>query len=299
MMVAAPRVLLISESRITRRVVEMTFADQQIELVTAGTGQEGLAAWEDKPAAVVLADLAMDAPPSGFALARHVHAHAGDRPVAVLLLAGQNDAVDEAEVAASGVRGVLRKPLDSMQLIEAVRGAVRTTGRATPPPWAPAVGVAAAPEAGLPVAAAVEVTIPDAVAFAPAPVAAAEDYGARRGEEAVERERAGERRPDAHLRDEDLERVAARVAAIWSGDAERERRVTALLAERTEQAAAASAAAAAERVAPAATSEAAERLVRELAPALVAEVARLVVADVSERLVREEIARMRSEPAVR
>lgn len=280
MTVASPRVLLISESRITRRVVEMTFADQQVDLVTAVTSQEGLASWDAVPATVVLADLTMDAPPDGVAVARHVHAHAGGRHVAVLLMAGQHDAVDDAEMAAAGVRGVLRKPLDSLQLIEAVRGAVRASrGQA---PWAPPV----LPE---PVVAPAGVT--DTPDVAPLSVAAP-------SEEAPLMSMADPTMPHP-LGDEDLERVAARVAAIWSGDEDRERRLASLLADRAEQAAAATAAAAAERVAPAATSEAAERLVRELAPALVAEVARLVVADVSERLVREEIARMRSSAVAR
>ena len=286
MTVATPRVLLISESRITRRVVEMTFADQQVDLVTAATGQDGLAAWGDVPAAVVLADLAMDAPPDGLAIARHVQTHASGRPAAVLLLAGQHDVVDEAAIAAAGVRGVVRKPLDSLQLIEAVRGALRAASA----PWAPAQAA---------VVAAVE-TAPDAE---PAPVAgraaAAEEPAdvppvpeapvAESFAEEVPAMVAAEHDAPHPLRDEDLERVAARVAAIWSGDEARERRVSALVAERAEQAA--------ERAAPAATSEVAERLVRELAPALVAEVARLVVADVSERLVREEIARMRATAA--
>jgi CheY-like chemotaxis protein len=282
MTVASPRVLLISESRITRRVVEMTFADQQVELVTAVTSQEGLAAWDDTPATVVLADLTMDAPPDGIGVARHVHAnaHAGGRHVTVLLMAGQHDAVDDAEMAAAGVRGVLRKPLDSLQLIEAVRGAVRASrGQA---PWAPP----APPESVAP---------PAGVVDLPEPAPASADA---LPEEAPAMTMADPTMPHP-LGDEDLERVAARVAAIWSGDEDRERRLASLLADRAEQTAAATAAAAAERVAPAATSEAAERLVRELAPALVAEVARLVVVDVSERLVREEIARMRSSSAGR
>jgi CheY-like chemotaxis protein len=280
MTVARPRVLLISESRITRRVVEMTFADEQVDLVSAVTSQEGLAAWEATPATVVLVDLVMDAPPDGFSVARHVHAHAGDRHVAVLLMAGQNDAVDDTEMAAAGVRDVLRTPLDSLQLIEAVRGAVRVSlGQA---PWAPpALPEPVAPPAG----------VVDTPAPAPAPADVLH-------EEASAMTTADSTLPHP-LRDQDLERVAARVAAIWSGDEDRERRLASLLTDRAEQAAAATAAAAAERVAPAATSEAAERLVRELAPALVAEVARLVVADVSERLVREEIARMRSSAVAR
>ncbi len=289
MTVVSPRVLLISESRITRRVVEMTFADQQVELVTAATGQEGLAAWDDRPAAVVLSDLMMDAPPDGLAVARHIQAHGGDRPAAVLLMAGQHDVVDDAGIAAAGVRGVIRKPLDSLQLIDAVRSALRA-GRAAQAPWAPTEIAAPATDAAVDVAAVPTATHPPADAEAQAVESPAQESPAMH---AVETDA-----PRA-LRDEDLERVAARVAAIWSGDQDRERRMAALLTERAEQAAAASAVAAAERVAPAATSEAAERLVRELAPALVAEVARLVVADVSERLVREEIARMRATPAPR
>ncbi len=281
MMVASPRVLLISESRITRRMVEMTFADQQVDLVSAVTSQEGLAAWHDTPATVVLADLATDQPPDGIAVARQVHAlaDAAGRYVTVLLMAGQQDVVDDGEMAAAGVRGVLRKPLDSLQLIEAVRGAVRASrGQA---PWAPPVLSAPEPPAGVidtpePAPASVGVLPEEAPAMSVADPTLMHP-----------------------LDDADLERVAARVAAIWSGDEDRERRLASLLADRAGEAAAASAAAAAERVAPAATSEAAERLVRELAPALVAEVARLVVADVSERLVREEIARMRSSAAAR
>jgi CheY-like chemotaxis protein len=296
MTVASPRVLLISESRITRRVVEMTFADQQVDLVTAATGQDGLTAWADAPAAVVLADLAMDAPPDGLTIARHVQAQAGGRPVAVLLLAGQHDVVDEAEIAAAGVRGVIHKPLDSLQLIEAVRGAMRAASA----PWAPAEPAVVAAVDTEPAAEPAPVAALVAAAEEPTEVSPVTDPPvADAFAERVPVMVAAEHDTPHPLRDEDLERVAARVAAIWSGDEARERRVSALVAERAEQVVAASATAAAERAAPAATSEVAERLVRELAPALVAEVARLVVADVSERLVREEIARMRATPATR
>ncbi|MEZ5417916.1 MAG: response regulator [Vicinamibacterales bacterium] len=266
MTVTTPRLLVVSESRITRRVVEMTFADQAVELVTASTGPDGLAEWERHPASVVIADLAMDGL-DGLSLARTLADRAGERAPSVLLMAGQNDVVDDAAVVAAGVRAVLRKPLDSLQLVDAVRSATRAGRPPEPPPASdPVASTGSVETASAP---------GPAVAPVPEPAAAAPGAG-------------------VDLGDEDLERVAARVAAIWSGDVQREQRVAALMAERAEQVAASSAAAAVERVAPAAASEAAERLVRELAPKLVAEVARLVVADVSERLVREEIARMRA-----
>lgn len=260
MTVVTPRVLVVSESRITRRVVEMTFADQPVELVTAVSGQAGLEAWDALPAAVVLADVVM-APPDGLALARHVQATAGSRPAAVLLMAGQSDAIDAAAVAAADVRSVMRKPLDSMQLIDAVREALRTN---RPPRAAPAEATAddvarAATAAHPPM----EPAVVDAAPLATASVAAPLVLG-----------------------DADLDRVAARVAAMWSGDGQHEARVQALVAARADDLTTASAAAA-------------ERFVRELAPAVVQQVARLVVTDVSERLVREEIARMRSQHQAR
>ena len=217
------------------------------------------------------------APPDGLAVARHVQATAGARPAAVLLMAGQSDPVDAAAMADADVRGVIRKPLDSLQLIDAIRDVLRTA-RAPRPPQSLTPQVAAS----------LGDATPAADAAAPAPVAAMRD--ASRDEAPMV------------LCDDDLERVAARVAAIWSGDARHAAAVHALVAARADdlaEASAASAAAAVERLGPAAASEAADRLVRELAPALVQQVARLVVTDVSERLVREEIARLRSQHQVR
>ncbi len=276
MTVVTPRVLVVSESRITRRVIEMTFADQAVDLVLSASGQEGVEAWDAAPAAVVLADASM-APPDGLAVARHVQATAGARPAAVLLMAGQSDPVDAAAMADADVRGVIRKPLDSLQLIDAIRDVLRTA-RAPRPPQSLTPQVAASLGDATPAADA-----PD-----PAPDTAMRD--ASRDEAPMV------------LCDDDLERVAARVAAIWSGDARHAAAVQALVSARVDDLAevsAASAAAAVERLAPAAASEAADRLVRELAPALVQQVARLVVTDVSERLVREEIARLRSQHQVR
>lgn len=277
MTVTPPRLLVVSESRITRRVVEMTFADQSVDLVSASTGPDGLAEWQRHPAGIVVADLAMDGL-DGLSLARQLLDQGGDRAPAVILLAGQSESVDDAAVAAAGVRAVLRKPLDSLQLVEAVRATTRPGRAQELPPAATHTAADPAVESSPvePAAPAAVEALPDDVTSDAASQAGATD-----------------------LRDEDLERVAARVAAIWSDDVAREARVAAMVAERAEQTAAGSVTAAVERVAPAAASEAAERLVRELAPKVIAEVARLVVADVSERLVREEIARMRAGHAAR
>lgn len=288
MTVATPRVLVVSESRITRRVAEATFADQQVELAIASNGQQGLERWAELPAAVVVVDLTME-PPDGLAVARAVAA--SPVPPAVIALAGQNDAVDEDAVADAGVRALLRKPLDSKQLMEAVHTALRgpaparvaaveAPAAASPAPWTPAP---------------VERMVADDALMPPAvpPGEALERWGVAASVAAAPVPRA------SGLTDDDLERVAARVMALWSSSFGGGAPVAERLTERAEQVAADSASAVVEKVAPQAAAAAAERLVRELAPKLVEQVARLVVTDVSERLVREEIARMRSAHAAR
>lgn len=291
MTVATPRVLVVSESRITRRVAEATFADQQVELAIASTGQQGLERWAELPAAVVVVDLTME-PPDGLAVARAVAA--SPVPPAVIALAGQNDAVDEDAVADAGVRALLRKPLDSKQLMEAVHTALRgpapaarvaaveapAPAAASPAPWSPALVERMAADDAL---------MPPAVP----PGEALERWGVAASVAAAPVPRA------SGLTDDDLERVAARVMALWSSNFGGGAPVAERLTERAEQVAADSASAVVEKVAPQAAAAAAERLVRELAPKLVEQVARLVVTDVSERLVREEIARMRSAHAAR
>lgn len=289
MTVATPRVLVVSESRITRRVAEATFADQDVELVLASNGQQGLEMWAASPAAVVVVDLAME-PPDGLTIARQVAA--SPVPPAVIAFAGQNDAVDEDAVADAGVRALLRKPLDSKQLMEAVRAALAAPAaapRASSERPAPAE-LSIAPWSPAPVEA---IAVDDA--FMPPPVPPAEALE-RWGAQAPP---AAPTAAGAALTDDDLERVAARVMALWSSSFGGGAPVAEKMTARAEQLAADSASAVVEKVAPQAAAAAAERLVRELAPKLVEQVARLVVTDVSERLVREEIARMRSAHAAR
>ncbi len=74
MSVATPRVVVVSESRITRRVVEMTFADQPLQLAVFAAGQDAIDDWQTRPPALLIADIAMHAT-NGYALARELRAH--------------------------------------------------------------------------------------------------------------------------------------------------------------------------------------------------------------------------------
>ena len=96
MSVATPRVLVVSESRITRRVVEMTFADQPLQLAvvsppaasprTTGDAAAGVAAW---PTSRMQAHRRLRA-------GAQLRAHPAGRRRSVMLLAGQTESIDEA-----------------------------------------------------------------------------------------------------------------------------------------------------------------------------------------------------------
>jgi CheY-like chemotaxis protein len=273
MSVAVPRVLVVSESRITRRVVEMTFADQPMQVLVASTGEGALEEWRSRPAAVVIADIAM-AHPDGYEVAREVRSHASGEKTAVILLAAQAAAVDASLVAEHRVSAVLRKPLDSHQLIDAVRDALRSGPPDEVPAGPPAADDADRDDRSRP-------TGSDGGALA-------QTFHAL-----LDVEQGVLPAFPADLGDGDVERVAERVASILTADPERGARLDRLVLERTEQLTAAAASEAAERVVPTVATDVAERVVREMTPRLVEEVARLMVADVSERLVREEIARLR------
>ncbi len=275
MSVATPRVLVVSESRITRRVVEMTFADQPLQLAVFAAGRDAIADWQSRPPAMLIADVAMAAP-DGYALARELRGHAAGATAAVLLLAGQTDVIDEPAVVGARVSAVLRKPLDSHQLIDAVRQALR----AGPPP-------AAGPDRG-PVARPAD-QAPAAVPTPPAggDLRATADDGLAEVFHALLDVEQGIR-PALVLppvSDDDIDRIASRVAAMVATDTTLGTRLEATIVDRAGPAAAAASERAAERLVPDTLSGVVERVVRELAPALVEQIAHGVV--------REEIARLR------
>jgi CheY-like chemotaxis protein len=314
MSVATPRVLVVSESRITRRVVEMTFADQPLQLAVFADGAAAVDDWQTRPPAVLIADIAMG-PPDGYAVATTLREQPAGQKACVILLAGQADVVDQPAVAAVRASSVLRKPLDSHQLIDAVRQALRTG----PPAEAPApqpVAVAVAAGGG----AAVAVAERDPAPAIAAGIAAADVALLLGRESALDGDRtigawvqeAAGGRPDdgladtfhamleveqtprppassaaaAVLGDADIERIAHRVAALVTTDQALRAQAVAALAERAAADAAAAARQAAERLAPELVAAAAAEFVRSIAPALVHEIAHAAV--------RDEIARLRA-----
>jgi CheY-like chemotaxis protein len=112
------RTLLIADDSVTiRKVVEITFADSDLRVETAGSGQEALDKIARLRPDVVLADVVMPEP-AGYEICRVVKASA--HPVPVVLLAGTFEPFDAGRAAACGADAHLVKPFDTKTLVEEV-----------------------------------------------------------------------------------------------------------------------------------------------------------------------------------
>jgi CheY-like chemotaxis protein len=112
--------LLADDSLTVRRVIEQTFADEPIDVVTVPDGAAALVRLGTNPPDVLLADIGMPTP-DGYELALHVRRTPALAHIPVILLTGAFDPVDHARARDAGCAGVLVKPFDPQMLIGRVR----------------------------------------------------------------------------------------------------------------------------------------------------------------------------------
>jgi len=133
----APRTILLADDSVTiRKVVELTFSDTNIRVLSVGSGHEALDRMSEVRPDLVLADVVMPGP-SGYDVCRAVKS--SPRPVPVLLLTGAFEPFDAAQAEACGSDGTVTKPFDSRSLVERVeellaRGAARPKAKPAPAP---------------------------------------------------------------------------------------------------------------------------------------------------------------------
>jgi len=110
-------ILLADDSVTIQKVIELTFMDQDYEVVAVGDGDEALERLEQIDPDVVIADVHMPGA-SGYDVARRSKQLHPSSPV--LVLVGTFEPFDEAEVEAAGADGYLKKPFDSQELLQRV-----------------------------------------------------------------------------------------------------------------------------------------------------------------------------------
>ena len=115
-----PKLLLADDSVTIQRVIELTFADEQIQVIAVGDGQEAVQRIESERPDVILADVGMPRR-DGYEVAAHVKATPHLRHIPVVLLTGAFEPIDEARARAVGCDGVLVKPFEPQMVINRVK----------------------------------------------------------------------------------------------------------------------------------------------------------------------------------
>ncbi len=116
-----PQTLLLADDSVTiQRVIELTFADQGIDVVAVSDGDEAIARLDAAPPDIVLVDVGMPGK-TGYEVAAYVKQSPRLSHIPVVLLTGAFEPVDPAKAAGAGCDGVLSKPFEPQQVIGRVK----------------------------------------------------------------------------------------------------------------------------------------------------------------------------------
>ena len=112
------RTILLADDSVTiRKVVELTFLDEDYELIAVEDGAQALAKLEEIDPDLVIADVHMPEA-DGFAVCKAAKAKSASIPV--LLLVGTFESFEPEQAAAVGADDFLKKPFDSQILLRHV-----------------------------------------------------------------------------------------------------------------------------------------------------------------------------------
>lgn len=294
------RLLLADDSVTIQRVIELTFADEDVQVVAVGDGRAAIEQIQRERPDIVLADIGMPER-DGYEVAAFLKGTPELAGIPVLLLTGAFEPVDETRARAAGCDGVLVKPFEPQMVIGRVKDLL--AGRRPEGLWA-------APSPQSPVRqAAAPADMARGGSLPPAQGASLEDYfdrldaafasldGAAPAPPAAPAERR-DAPPASREFAEDLagllkEAPAARIdVPAEPGPTLAEAFAALLAAERGQPFA--PGARPQPPAAPPVSDEVVERIVRRVVAEMAEGAVRDTVLDVAERLVREEIARIKA-----
>lgn len=132
------KILLADDSITIQKVVNLTFSDEGIDVVTVGNGELAINKLPDVRPDIVLADVWMPGR-DGYELCEYVKTNPEYRHLPVLLLVGAFEPFDKVRAAAVKADGHLTKPFESRALVATVKklleqAAPVITETFTPPP---------------------------------------------------------------------------------------------------------------------------------------------------------------------
>ena len=102
-----PHKLLLADDSVTiQRVIELTFADEDVQVVAVGNGQAAIESVQRDRPDIVLADVGMPER-NGYEVAAFIKGNPALAHIPVVLLTGAFEPVDEARARSVGCDGVL------------------------------------------------------------------------------------------------------------------------------------------------------------------------------------------------
>ena len=141
-----PYTLLLADDSVTiQRVIELTFADEDVTVVAVGDGDQAIERLESSPPDIVLADIGMPGK-NGYEVAHYIRQSPKLAHIPVVLLTGAFEPVDQARANAAGCDGVLAKPFEPQMVISRVK---ELLARSRPESGAPVPERPAGPGAGI------------------------------------------------------------------------------------------------------------------------------------------------------
>lgn len=115
----APCVLVVDDDRDMIRLLRAALATRGVGCVTAYDAKQGFMAAQKHRPRLVLVDWHMPAG-GGQLMLRHLRGHAPTRDIPVYVVTADGSPAVDEEAARQGARGVFRKPVDVMQLLDLV-----------------------------------------------------------------------------------------------------------------------------------------------------------------------------------
>src|SRR5687767_4197154 len=128
-----PHKLLLADDSVTiQRVIELTFADEDVQVIAVGNGQDAIDRVQRDRPDIILADVGMPER-NGYEVAAFVKGNPSTAHIPVVLLTGAFEPVDEGRARAVGCDGVLVKPFEPQIVISRVKDLL--AGRAPTGMW--------------------------------------------------------------------------------------------------------------------------------------------------------------------
>jgi CheY-like chemotaxis protein len=143
--------LLLADDSVTiQRVIELTFAEEDVHVVAVSDGDQAILRLDSMPPDIVLADIGMPGK-NGYEVAQYIKQTPRLAHIPVVLLTGAFEPVDEGKAAAAGCDGVLAKPFEPQLVIGRVkellaRGTAAAAAAPAERPAAPSLAAVPAPK---------------------------------------------------------------------------------------------------------------------------------------------------------